>query len=282
MLSGLPASGKSTKAKEIIEGGGNFIRLNRDLLREMLHFNVWSNNHESQVIEVEKLIARELLEDNINVIIDDTNLTQNHEDMWKEICGLSNATFEKIVLDTPVDECVLRNSLREKKVPESVIKNFDLRYRKDKIATKGIVLCDIDGTIANLTHRLHYVKKPEGEKKDWKRFFSNMDLDLPIHEVINRVKALQEEGYMIVCISGRPEDYREVTETWVKRFMTPYTFLMRRSGDSRSNDIVKEELLNNYLGGYTIHKVFDDQPSVIRMWNRNKLDVVDCGNGVEF
>ena len=44
IMRGQPASGKSTKAKEIFEKDGNAIRLNKDLLRKMLHFNVWSNN----------------------------------------------------------------------------------------------------------------------------------------------------------------------------------------------------------------------------------------------
>ena len=34
---------------------------------------------------------------------------------------------------------------------------------------KQIIICDIDGTIANLQHRLHYIRNPEGTK-DWDSF----------------------------------------------------------------------------------------------------------------
>lgn len=39
---------------------------------------------------------------------------------------------------------------------------------------------------------------------------------------------------------------------------------------------------DKYLTGLEILKVFDDRPSVIRMWRENGLLVEDVGNGEEF
>jgi hypothetical protein len=48
---------------------------------------------------------------------------------------------------------------------------------------KNIILCDIDGTVANNDHRQHFL---EG-KKDWDGFFDKLDEDEPIRPIINKV-----------------------------------------------------------------------------------------------
>ena len=68
----------------------------------------------------------------------------------------------------------------------------------------NIILCDIDGTVANNEHRQHYLKN----KKDWKSFFDEMVNDIPIHDVINKIIEEKNEGKQIVFITGRPESYR--------------------------------------------------------------------------
>lgn len=56
IMQGLPGSGKSTKAEEIVEhdGKGNTVRLNRDLLRTMLHFDKWSGRNEGITKDVRR------------------------------------------------------------------------------------------------------------------------------------------------------------------------------------------------------------------------------------
>lgn len=49
------------------------------------------------------------------------------------------------------------------------------------------ILVDIDGTIADIIHRLHFI---QGPRKDWPAFFDAMDKDEPIPEMIELVKAL--------------------------------------------------------------------------------------------
>jgi hypothetical protein len=59
---------------------------------------------------------------------------------------------------------------------------------------------------------------------------------------------------------------------------------MRKAGDYRSDDIVKEEILDTQFKDKinNILCVFDDRPRVIRMWRRRGIPVFDCGLGVEF
>jgi hypothetical protein len=109
-----------------------------------------------------------------------------------------------------------------------------------------------------------------------------MDRDLPIPEVAARVRALSQD-HTIILVTGRPDDYREVTELWLKQHKIPYQQLyMRRAGDFRPDDIVKQEILDRHLKKEKIKLVIEDRPRVIRMWRRNGLEVDDVGDGVEF
>jgi hypothetical protein len=130
---------------------------------------------------------------------------------------------------------------------------------------------------------LHYV---QGEKKDWKSFFAGIPDDLPRTEVIDQIMAEEHNGRQIVFVSARPEDYREATEAWFERAFKGYrpylALIMRESGDKRPDVEVKRDILNNYLKHLDIVRVYDDRPSVIRMWRDNELEVMDMGAGVEF
>lgn len=279
IMKGLPASGKSAKAKEILEASGNAIRLNRDLLRTMLHFDKWTGKNESLTRNAERSLAKEFLFNDYVVIIDDTNLNPSVQQSWKDLGNEMKAKVETIELDTPLSECVLRDSERPNPVGKSVIVGMARQYGLYQSNKKDVIV-DIDGTVADLTHRLKYIQQ---DPKDWNSFFGNMANDVPIHDNIDRIQYLSQDNN-IVFVSGRPEDYRAVTEKWLGQFIrNPYQALfMRKSGDKRPDTEVKQQILDTYFDKTKIKLVIDDRPSVIRMWRSNGLEVMDVGNGVEF
>ena len=280
MMRGLPASGKSTRAKEIMEGG-NWYRVNRDLLRTMLHFDKFTGRNEEVTINLQKLVVASMLSEGKNVIVDDTNLGQSHEDQWRLMAEMYNTTFEVVDMKTPFRVSIERNKGRLGGVPESVIRNMALQYGLFE-AMRNIVIVDIDGTVADCTHRQHFVQNVQ--KKDWKGFFSQLHLDTPRKEVYeDACEVARENDAEIVFVSARPEDYREGTERWLRDNKMDYIALvMRRKGDSRPDTDVKRDIYNRYLKQYDVVKVFDDRPAVIRMWEAEGLDVEDVGNGEEF
>lgn len=281
LLKGLPASGKSTKAKEIVEQGG-WVRVNRDLLRTMLHFDNFTSRNEGRTVDAEKALVRSFLTSNMNVVVDDCNLNPKNRDMWSGIARDCNSKFEVEDMKTHWSECVSRDSSRDKRVGKDVIKDMALQYNLFK-SEKGIVLCDIDGTIADVTHRLHHVKK---EPKDWKSFFEALEGDAPRTDVLFRLWELEDQGYDVMFVTARPEDYRSETETWLqlvaKVGWRHFTMVMRRSGDKRPDTEVKQEMYDKYFKHYNVVKVFDDRPRVIEMWRENGLEVEDVGAGIDF
>lgn len=296
ILRGLPATGKTTRAKEIIKNSGNYVRLNRDSLRSMLHFDKFTPMNEKTTIKVMKTIARELLNDGKNIIIDDTNLGKKHIDSWSSIANETNSNIEIEDLNKDIDfrELFDRDQNREKKVGRDVIIRLGIQHDIIKPEhfgdkDKKWIICDIDGTIADLKHRLHYVKQ---DKKDWKSFFNEMEKDGVIEDIKDLVLQYKGNGYPIIFVSGRPDSHREQTKNWLENVAFKdikfkegedyATILMRRSFDHRPDDEVKRDILLNYLKVDNVHTVIDDRPRVVRMWKSFNLPVIDVGPGVEF
>lgn len=291
MMRGLPASGKTTKAKEIVAGGGNFVRVNKDLLREMLHFGRFTGRNEGTTIKVEIALVKSLVVLGYNVIVDDTNLGDKHLQRWKGIADAVEARFEMCEMMTPCQECMARDEARSNSVGHHVI--YQMAMESGLLPSTAFTICDIDGTLADLTHRLgflytnlvdEYNKLIPREKKDWEGFFAAADGDRFKTEVWDQVKPFTPD---VVLVSARPEKYRASTVAWLSKNGVIQndgyrTLIMRRDGDRRDDDIVKKEILDRYFRYYKVERVFDDRPRVIRMWRENGLNVVDVGNGLEF
>lgn len=279
MMRGLPGSGKTTKAREIMRQFGNYVRLNKDELREMLHIGRWSGQKEKITKAIEFKTAQILLRDNQNVIIDDTNLRGKDEQAWKDIAKKNEAQFEIIDVDTEPYECLSRDVNREKRVGYNVIMKMALKSRRYK-ARKKFVLVDIDGTLADIQHRKHFV---EQEKKDWKSFFEAMSDDTLIESTVKLVEEALPD-YELWLVSGRPNNYRTKTLQWMKKQGISQYFtglIMREEGDKRPDTDTKRDIMHCF-GVENIAYVIDDRPSVIRMWEENGIKVINVGNGQEF
>lgn len=287
-MKGLPASGKSSKAKEIMETSGNTVRVNKDLLRKMLHNDKFTGRNEGITHEVSKLIVQNMLIKETNVIVDDTNLNPKIMEDWKNVAKTIGAKFEIVEMDTDVHTCVVRDMDRADSVGGHVIKNMALQYGIHKPEDNSVIICDLDGTLCDITHRLHYVKNindnPEF-KKDWKGFFSGIAGDKPRKLVVDKLIEEYNKGTNIIYVSARPETYRKETEAWLAKHNLSFgwTLIMRPANDKREDTEVKKDILKKYFPNKkAISLVIDDRPSVIRMWREQGLEVWDVGSGKEF
>ena len=145
------------------------------------------------------------------------------------------------------------------------------------------IIVDIDGTLADGSHRSHHVRRtnPDGSKRkpNWTAYNETMEDDVLIPEVRSLVMAFHGRGTVIVLCSGREgcEIKRPKTERWITKHQIPHNDLfMRVKGDYRSDDIVKEEILDNLiLPKYTPLFAVDDRKRVKRMWVRRGIFVFD-------
>jgi len=144
------------------------------------------------------------------------------------------------------------------------------------------VIFDIDGTLIDISNRLHLLKKTP---PDWEEFRNPLQKrwDEPRLPIINIAIALEKAGHNLLFCSGRRESEREDTLEALSRFFLMPMLWMRRDKDYRPDTEVKADMLETLRNqGFNPVMAFDDRPSVIRMWKEHGLTVADVGNGVEF
>ena len=131
MLCGLPASGKSTKAKIFAEEH-NAIIFSSDALREEMFGDInHQDNNQELFIELHRRI-KDCLKNGKSAIYDACNISYKRRMAF--LAELTNIPCKKIciLMATPYEECLKRNSGRERNVPEYVIErmymNFNIPY----------------------------------------------------------------------------------------------------------------------------------------------------------
>ena len=137
---------------------------------------------------------------------------------------------------------------------------------------------DLDGTLANVEHRLHFIKR---EKPDWNMFNEMCLNDQPIIPVVNMARLLADTHHIVIC-SGRmaTKSVSEKTQRWLKTHHITYSALyMREEGDYRPDHVIKEECYNQIVLKYFIAGVFDDRKSVVDMWRSKDLLCYQVADG---
>lgn len=290
---GLPGSGKSTWAKAwVAEDPTNRARVNRDDIRAMLHGGrLGTSVQEQQVTKSTHPTIASLLRAGVDVVADDTNLPYQIVRRLRQIAEQAGAGFEvRDFTDVPVDECIRRDTARDQKVGEKVIRGMWDRHIKGRgyplpvpppdqqpttmpytpdPDTPPAILVDVDGTVALMNGRSPYDMTRVGD-------------DQPNPPVITVVAAMAKLGYRVVFCSGRTDDCRDTTEAWLAKHVgVPYEALhMRRTGDARKDAIVKAEIFDREIRHrYQVVGVFDDRDQVVRMWRGLGLTVFQVAEG---
>ena len=155
---------------------------------------------------------------------------------------------------------------------------------------KNLIICDLDGTIANIEHRLHYIKGPN---KDWASFTKACVNDEPYKDVIEILWNMYDAGRkhgerptdlqkvsdrFIYFFSGRSDVVRKETEEWLQRWVVspsslkndgrPYLY-MRKEGDYRPDTTIKYEMMYELkITPDDVLCILDDRQSVVDMWRK--------------
>ena len=136
-------------------------------------------------------------------------------------------------------------------------------------SNKNIVICDIDGTVANNDHRQHLLQG----FKTWDKFFAHLSEDLPISEVIEFVINLHDEGKDVVFVTGRPARYEKATRKWLEKYFDfEIKLIMRQDQDKRNKIDVKKEIFLENFKPKDIFLVIDNDRDLIKMWQSLSLN----------
>lgn len=144
------------------------------------------------------------------------------------------------------------------------------------------VIFDIDGTLADCTHRRHLVDHVHYEAtmpKNWPEFKRLATFDPVIEPVLRVLRALWQNNHVVLC-TGRDDEQREQTREWLSKNRVPYSALyMRANKDYRDDAIVKRELLTQIREMYDPWLVVDDRQRVVDMWRQEGLVCLQCAPG---
>lgn len=136
---------------------------------------------------------------------------------------------------------------------------------------KVLILCDIDGVIADPTHRLGFL-----ERKDYDSFYSDKEILADglivagaslLHVFLNYYTHVD-----IAFVTGRPTRTAATTKQWLQANITSSLYCeplyMREDSDHRKDFILKPELvgkaLKNYGTAADLIYFIDDNPANVK------------------
>lgn len=284
VLKGLPASGKSTYARNLLKKyPGQWVRTNKDDIRAMVLGGKWSRKKEKLVERIESSTIVDALDSGYSVVVDNTHLGGSHIERYKQL--IQTHRFDNVEIEindeflaVRPEDCIKRDLERERSVGAEVIWRMywqhvaDMKTVKHSPNKKDAIIVDLDGTLASMNGRSAF---------EWEK----VDTDTLHQHIRTIVWMYHSKGYKIIVLSGRDGCCRELTEDWLTRHGIEYeTLLMRAEGDCRKDYIVKGEIYERDIEPYyNVFLVIDDRPQVLREWVRRGLPVVSANpTGREF
>lgn len=127
------------------------------------------------------------------------------------------------------------------------------------------VIFDIDDTLSDTDHRQHLA-----ETKQWSAFYASLKDDKPM-ATIDILKALYNNDYKIILLTGRPEIYKEATVTWLCNHFVPYHELHMRpvSRQYVKDSMTKLKIYEQSISPkYDVIAVFEDRKQCVDMWRK--------------
>lgn len=127
------------------------------------------------------------------------------------------------------------------------------------------VIFDINDTLSDTDHRQHLA-----ETKQWSAFYASLKDDKPM-ATIDILKALYNNGYKIILLTGRPEIYKEDTVTWLCKHFVPYheLHMLPVAKQYVKDAVVKLKIYEREISPkYDVIAVFEDRKQCVDMWRK--------------
>jgi len=246
--------------------------VSRDLFRQSFGLTgkgVLSVEQERFVTRMEMDVLRRAVRDGRDVWVDNTNLDTRRASQYATEAHILGVEFEEINLyEAGSDDLYVGRS----DIPENVVlrqvrsakKMTPLEPRVELIKPYSVefppaeecFVFDIDGTLSY----------SEGLRSPYD--YSRVQHDYVYCDVATMANILSDAGYHIFIVSGRDEECRKQTETWLTLMDIHHDdLLMRKHGDTRHDAQVKYEIAwSQILPNYWISGIFDDRTRVVSMW----------------
>jgi len=282
---GVPASGKTTWAKQQAAVNENVVIVSRDDIRAAHGWE--SGQHENRVTKIQRGQIEIALRDGHDVIVADTNITKGLRENLIKFCHEHGADVQLVLFYTGPKVAIERDLRRERSVGAEVINKMWAKFKAqtwdelefpvrkfDAYTNSGskpeIIVVDIDGTLAkNVSGRKFYDESRVGEDEYVR------------HVAMATIAVAEHWEVPIIVVSGRSENCRTETIEWLARHDYPYTdLIMRKAGDYRPDWVVKNEIYDEHILPYfDVLMAFDDRDQVVRHVRARGVPVAQVADG---
>jgi predicted kinase len=288
---GIPASGKSTWAREYVKENPNTVITCRDDIRAAHGWTEYGNHAvEQRITKIQRSQIEAALLEGMDVIVADTNIQPKFRNQLVKFAHQHGADAVIKVFPIPLDEAIWRDCQRKDKavgfdVIGRMYQQLESQNVQDEVlpvptyepyvhATEGrktipAIIVDIDGTVAR-----HVARSPYD--------YSKVGTDEPIEDVLETVNLVKQMGVRLVFVSGREDSCFDDTHAWLVKHLGhgQFNLLMRKTGDQRPDWIIKNEIYDaKVIPNFKILMVFDDRDQVVTHLRRRGITVAQVAPG---
>lgn len=199
--------------------------------------------------------------------------------------GASIIAKQKVAMDLAVKDlldksnAVFVNPRNCDQLKVNLVSSPDKKVKPLEPVEQDTIVFDMDGTLSNLDHRLHYIQSAH---PNWDMFFSECDKDLPVRPVVAVAKAMLQVGYKLIVVSARSQVVYDKTRKWLDSIglQAAELILVRPEKDHSPDQILKQKWLDSVDKRQILFTV-DDRQRVVDTWRANGLTCFQCNQWEE-
>lgn len=257
---GLPASGKTTYAKNWVEENPEKrIRVEKDEIRKdskLFIDGVYNKERgdESIVVKERDRLIHSALSRGFSVVSSDTNLNSKNIVQLQNIAKQYDAELEiKEFYEISLRELIERDKNRSRSVGENTIRDLFYKYvkvmptyLKFNAELPFVIVCDIDGTLT----------LDQKSKK-----LNQEEINIAIAHILDAIKIINYAK--IILITKRDMSLETQTKDWLELNDIEYDFIVFNTDLDKSESALKIEFIEQQvIDKYNILAWFDDNTEV--------------------
>jgi hydroxymethylpyrimidine pyrophosphatase-like HAD family hydrolase len=146
---------------------------------------------------------------------------------------------------------------------------IDLHEDREPVENRPWIVCDLDGTLANIDHRVHLA-----ENKQWDEFNARSVDDTVNSDVVAFLEMALDANYNVLLLTGKSAKWAGLTQEWLVDRVVDTLFdhlIMRPEGDFTPDHEVKPRMLIEFFGSIekareSVLFVLEDRDRVVEAW----------------
>lgn len=291
VLRGLPGSGLTFRAKQIVENDQSFIRMSKK--EDFSGFTIPIMKVSTSYISRFHKTLKDRMQNGDNIVIDDNNLDPLHHHYYSVLAQKYNYNIKFEFLETSLKDCIMRcrakKSAQSTKIVDSDIniislaKKYNLCIEELNKTTavqkddKEYVVYDLDGVVANISDRIRLCTSPQGELILSKFNDPYMyRFDIPNKDISDMMWEDMMAGYEVVILSARPDSHYSAVKQWLTTHTIPYNDLVLKNPDTQltKEGLVKMVSLKRRKSIGLCKRIVDNNENTLSVFKKLNISTV--------